>query len=424
MKRRILHFVFALSAVAMCVVVNAQTTVFKYTATEKLDQFDNVENFVGAISLASHTFEGMSGVVTYNGDVTEIGADAFMWASALRTIEVPEGVTDIRIRAFQYCQNMTSILLPTTLSHVENLAFEGCKDLINGKLIIKDIEAWCAITFDTMWGNPLMYAKHIYADADTEITSLVIPDGITTIGKYAFYKCEGITSIKLPYGLTEIGAGAFEYCTNISEVNIPTTVETIGESAFARTESLESVILPQGVSTIGSMAFAYSGLTSITIPSSVTEWGGGAFGYMQALETATVEEGVTFFDGFCGCPVLKTVTIPSTVTRIDGFAFRGSKAIDDIYCYANSGNMEYADLWSGLKEDKGTLFHVQDAQAWSEKYPDANVTFVGDIPTKATESVANGVQSGVLYDLMGHSVKGEPLRNVIYIKDGKKVLFR
>ena len=91
-------------------------------------------------------------------------------------------------------------------------------------IIIKDIAAWCGIKFDGSYSNPLYYAKHIYSDEDTEITNLVIPNSVTSIGWSAFFGCRGLTSITIPNSVTTIG----EYN---QEIKGKTNVEIIPVSA-------------------------------------------------------------------------------------------------------------------------------------------------------------------------------------------------
>ena len=82
-----------------------------------------------------------------------------------------------------------------------------------------------------------------------------IPDGVTTIGEWAFLECRNLTSVTIPAGVTTIGVKAFMDCRNLTSVTIPPSVTTIGKGAFSGCKSLTSVTIPSSVTTIGEEAF-------------------------------------------------------------------------------------------------------------------------------------------------------------------------
>ena len=196
----------------VCVVINAQTTIITYTATEKIPRFEEIQYFVGATEVQSHTFANGEGTVVYEGTVTEFDSRCLQWTSALTGIVIPEGVTNLGFQAFQGCSNLTTIKLPKSLTTIGNptgLVFDGCSGLANGQFIIDDIAWWCNLDIRGVFSNPLYYAKKFYSAPDVEVTNLVIPEGVTSICAYAFNGCEGITSVTLPSTLTAIGESAF-----------------------------------------------------------------------------------------------------------------------------------------------------------------------------------------------------------------------
>ena len=112
----------------------------------------------------------------------------------------------------------------------------------------------------------------------SDIKRIIIGDGITTIGGYAFRDCSNLTSVTIPNSITTIGVAAFAYCSALTSVTIPNSVTTIGEAAFVSCRALTSVTIPNSVTTIGWNAFNdCSALTSVTIPNSVTKIGNYAF---------------------------------------------------------------------------------------------------------------------------------------------------
>ena len=189
---------------------------------------------------------------------------------------------------------------------------------------------------------------------------VVIPEGVTKIGKTAFEGCKGLTGVTIPTGVTEIGVAAFFGCTGLTSVTIPAGVTEIGQSAFYGCTGLTSVTIPESVTKIGVTAFkGCMGLTGVTIPESVTGIGGHAFSGCTGLISVTISESVTEIgEGiFSGCTGLRhieiapenmqfsiknglmiserehcvifgmgsliSVTIPESVTRIGGHAFSG-----------------------------------------------------------------------------------------------------
>ena len=119
---------------------------------------------------------------------------------------------------------------------------------------------------------------------DRSITSITIPNGVTKIGDYVFYKCNSLTSITIPDSVTSIGGGAFEGCRSLTNITIPDSVRSIGNSTFDGCNSLTSVTIPDSVTGIGDSAFYNCrSLTSITIPDSVMTINKRAFYHCTSL---------------------------------------------------------------------------------------------------------------------------------------------
>ena len=314
--------------------------------------------------------------VTIPGSVTSIGEWAFSGCSRLTSVTIPNSVTSIGGGAFYQCRGLTSVSIPSSVTSTDYQAFEYCTSLTS--VHITDLAAWCKISFNGSTSNPLRYAHHLYLNG-VEIRDLVIPNGVTSIGNYAFYgcsdlvsvsipnsvtsigdyafeDCSGLTSVTIPNSVTRIGHKAFYGCSGLTSVTIPNSVTSIGESAFSGCSGLTSVTIPNSVTSIGrfafsgcsgltsvtigngvtrisSDAFAYcSGLTSVTIPESVTEIGGSAFAYCSGLTSVTIPSSVTIIDGgaFEGCSSLTSVTIPNSVTIIGGWAFSDCSGLTSV----------------------------------------------------------------------------------------------
>ena len=187
------------------------------------------------------------------------------------------------------------------------------------------------------------------------ITSLSLPDGITSIGDYAFCYCK-ITSLTIPESITSIGRNAFLYCSSLTTVNfnainctnmsvggilgtpfdycgalstlnIGDKVKNIPIYAFYQCASITSLTIGNSVTSIGGQAFQYcTGITSLTIPNSVTKIGSSAFQGCSGLISLTIGNSVTLIDdyAFDSCSGLTSLTIPKSVTLIGEGAFSSS----------------------------------------------------------------------------------------------------
>ena len=154
--------------------------------------------------------------------------------------------------------------------------------------------------------------KTIYREAfkGTNITSIEIPDSVTSIGYDAFYNCKSLKSIVLPNSVTSIASEAFYGCSSLTSIEIPDSVTSIGSYAFYNCSSLTSIEIPNSVTSIRDYAFSgCSSLTSIEIPDSVISIGDYAF---------------------LGCRSLTSIVIPNSVTSIGDSAFRGCRSLQSI----------------------------------------------------------------------------------------------
>ena len=116
------------------------------------------------------------------------------------------------------------------------------------------------------------------------LTSLTLPDGITSIGSRAFYGCSGLTSLTLPAGITSIGDDTFYGCSGLTSLTLPAGITSIGEYAFSGCSGLTSLTLPAGITSIDKYAFSgCSRLTSLTLPAGITSIGEFAFSYCSGL---------------------------------------------------------------------------------------------------------------------------------------------
>lgn len=146
---------------------------------------------------------------------------------------------------------------------------------------------------------------------DGDNTDIVIPhiiEGlpVTVIGWSAFEDCE-FTSVIIPEGVTTIEGGAFYCCLDLKQIRLPSTLRTIGNAAFDNCSSLTEINIPEGVTTIGEEAFHYCAFSKITIPDSVTSIGKEAFVNCFNLQEVVLSQNLSRIEEFTfwACPVLK-----------------------------------------------------------------------------------------------------------------------
>lgn len=270
--------------------------------------------------------------------VTKIESDAFQGNASITSVTIPDSVTSIGDSAFYGCKGLTSITIPNSVKSIRSDAFKGCYKLVevlnlsnltitkgstdNGyvgyyalnvrtsadsrsELITKDgyqfyedgdtvyllgyLGKETKLTLPEKSPGEKAYSIYRYAFYDlTDLTSVIIPNSVTSIGYSAFYGCTGLTSITIGNSVTSIGNYAFSWCTGLTSVTIGNSVTNIGNSAFSGCTGLTSITIPEGVTSIGNSAFyGCTNLTSITIPSSVTIISNAAFANCTSLTSIT-----------------------------------------------------------------------------------------------------------------------------------------
>jgi len=184
-------------------------------------------------------------------------------------------------KVFSNCASLTSITIPESVTSIGNNAFGNCVNL----------------------------------------TSIIIPNSVTSIGGSAFCRCTNLTSIVIPDSITIIGERVFEGCTSLTSITISNSITGIADSMFSCCTNLTSIAIPDSVTEIGDRAFYNcAGLTSITIPNRVTFIGEGAFEGCINLAQITIPDSVLCIDygAFSYCTSLTSITIPDSVTIIGG----------------------------------------------------------------------------------------------------------
>ena len=338
--------------------------------------------------------------------VTNIGSGAFGSCSILVSVTIGNSVTSIGDNAFIFCSKLTSVTNYATIPQIINTKVFGDVDLSSRTLYVpkESIEAYqkadvwkefgtilaieetptpCLIASGTCGENltwklscdsvltisgtgdmidfeAFQYNATPWPEYRNTIKSVIIGEGITRIGNYAFYYCHNIISVDIPNSVTSIGMHAFRECNSLISVTIPDNVTSIGQGAFEWCEKLtsfvvtdnnpqfcsmdgvlfnkdkttlicfpiskavSSYVIPNSVTSIGLSAFGgCESLTSIEIPNSVISIRGAAFAWCRGLTTIVIPNSVTSIENqvFYGCSNLTSVEIPNSVTIIGSIAF-------------------------------------------------------------------------------------------------------
>ena len=239
-------------------VVYAGKVLYNYKGTMPSNTSITIKD--GTLGIAYRAFYKCTRLTSIEipNSVTSIGDGAFASCDGLTNIEIPNSVTSIGEGAFEGCIWLTSITIPNSVTSIGDGAFSECENIrsisVESGNTIYDSRENCNAIIETETNTLIAGCQNT-----------IIPNSVTSIGRYAFLYCSCLTSIVIPNSVTSIGMGAFSYCYGLTSIEIPNSVTSIGDVAFSDCICLESVVIGNSVTSIGDMAFAYcSGLTSIT----------------------------------------------------------------------------------------------------------------------------------------------------------------
>ena len=276
-------------------------------------------------------------------------------------IEIPAEIEDIPVveiksSAFNGCANLTSIIIPDSVTSIGDFAFENCSGL----------------------------------------TSITIPDSVTSIGDHAFYNCSSLTSITVSennkyfsslngvlFNKDKTDLITYPIGNERTEYTIPDSVTSIGNFAFYNCSSLTSITIPDSVASIGNSAFYNcSSLTNIKLPDVIDIISGNTFRDCSSLLNIIIPDSVTSIKecAFYNCSNLTSITIPDSVASIENSAFYNCTSLKSITL--NNPDCE-------ISNDKDTIpetavicgYENSTAQAYAERYYKRFVAIedIGDI---------------------------------------------
>ncbi len=343
------------------------------SSLERIDIPDSVkvigsEAFAGCTSLRS---------VNISGAVTEIADDTFAYCSSLTSISIPNSVTSIGESAFSDCCALTDISIPDSVTDVAVSAFDGTPWLERQDdefVIVGDqtLIRYNGAGGDVVIPDGLRHISGAFSGCET-LTSVRIPDTVTSIGDESFSRCGCLETLNIPDAVSKIGTEVFagtpwyesltdefvivgdgvllkyngtnqqvripsgvkyisdafmadNTSTRVTEVTLPDSVTVIGDNAFAGQYFLESIVLPNSLTRIGERAFSECAIRQLILPDSLTSIGTRAFhasapSFVSIPDSVTVIEDEVFSTNSGG---VISIVIPASVIHIGSGAFYSS----------------------------------------------------------------------------------------------------
>ena len=249
-------------------------------------------------------------------------------------------VIQINSNAFKDCTALTSVSLPEGISSLPAYAFEGCSSL-SSIYIPKSVSS---IGVGSFYGC-------------RSLTTIDIPEGVTIVAQELFYGCSKLSTVSIPQGVTKIDEKAFMGCSSLTALSLPDEIVSIGQSAFQNCTALTSINLPDGITYIGSYAFSgCRNLSSLILPTELTYISAYTFQNCSGISRIDLHDNIkTIYEGaFESCTSLVVVTISENLSNIRKEAFKNCSGLKKVivnniqkWCYikfesANSNPLYYA----------------------------------------------------------------------------------
>ena len=306
----------------------------------------------------------------YKGENYVIGYKAFYDCYNLTSITIPNSVTSIGSSAFYYCGSLKTVINLSSLTISKGSTDNGYVGYYADK-VINDPNV--SIEGDFVWAK--IDGNNTLCDYIGNATELSLPENYKgenyVIGDYAFYKCSSLTSVIIPNSVTSIGNSAFEYCSSLTSITIPNSVTSIGSRAFYGCSSLTSITIPNSVTSIGYQAFYGSGLKSVHLPN-VNNIGTYIFANCSNLTKVSLncKRVDNFFDGNKN---VSEIILGENVLGILDNALNGCSGIRTIRCVntippkVGTGNFTSSHYQNAvLYVPKGSLAAYHAADVWKD----------------------------------------------------------
>lgn len=317
-------------------------------------------------------------------------------------------VTAIGENVFMNNKNITEVTIPATIKSIGVYAFRNTQKL--KRVNAESLESWLDIDFDRGMANPLYMGATLYVGAQ-KMVNVTVPEGVTVLKPYAFYKYKNLLSIKLPSTLTEIGNTSL-HGTSISAITIPESVSTIGDYAFWQCASLKSVVIPEGITALGTSLFdGCTALESVTIPSTVATVGSSVFSGCESLASLTFPASVTEFKSgvFSGCHSLTELKVEAVTPPVTEY--------NELYGYVFTTFDDFNQASCTLYVPAAGIEDYKAAQGWKDF---TNIEALNSSGIEKAEADEDE-QPEVYYNLQGVKVANPATGAVYVVKRGSKV---
>ena len=344
-----------------------------YTATEKVEPYWDDANTYG-VRLVTNTWDQATGkgIYTFAGDVTKVGAEAFLECQKLQTIVLPDSATEIGANAFKNCDGLQEVTIGDGVTKIGYYAFYDCDALTDiafgNSLETIGYQAFysCNNLKEVVIGGKVRYIDGRAFYECKKLTSVVIGDSVTGISDYVFYGCSSLTNVTIGSGLTRINSYVFYNCSSLQSIIIPDSVVTIESYAFNGCSKLENITFGSSIEDINPKAFSSCNAIRTLNGKYATADGraliknGKVSLYAKASGTEyTIPEGVTTIGSHAFySSTLTSVTIPESVTAIEDNAFDNCTNLKKVYCNALTPPTLGTNVFSS--NASGRRFYVYD----------------------------------------------------------------
>ena len=310
---------------------NATWTFESATGTLTISGTGEVASYSGESDVPWNDLRSsITSVIIENG-ITYTGAYVFS-NSAVSNVQLPSSLLTIGASSFNGCSNLTSITIPDNVTSIQGLAFYNCSSIQS--VYCDSLEHWCNISFTSGGNSAYVFGSgsdaKLYID-NTEVSNLVIPDGVINIPEYAFQNCKSITGVSLSSSVTTIGQYAFEGCTNINTLTLNECLQNIRNRSFSHCSGITSLTIPESVININNTAFEYcTGLNSVTFSNCAAKLYNQVFSHCENLTNVDLGNSITSIgsEAFQYCSKLESIVIPQSVTSIGARCFASCSSMN------------------------------------------------------------------------------------------------